>query len=706
MTRAFTAAVALVMSVLLITSVPVGTVGAVDSGTLTFESQLDLGGNHQAWDKDPEEDIGAHLGVNDEVTILRFSDQTKVCRASTDAKGVQNAVAFDHEREIAYVIDEDRDAAIEKILDEGDLSCKRTDVWADFGSSCVCGPIEADPATGKVFAYNNSNITRITTDGLFEAVEEVPFGNPPDSEMQLDGRFIGLGVPDGSQRGVGLYTTDLGTVWENTSVGFHEITLQGDRLYGLNRTTDKVFAFDNTGDVRWTHEFSDPINASDIMVWDEQDRVYVMHEKPQDEANTERNNVTSFFTSNGTKAVQWLNETGDDELDGMALGQTGRSVLFGFGGAAGSGFTEFYSTDTVTAPLDVQGFVVDVNGTGISNASVELINTSTDTVTDTDTAAADGEYNFSNVEFGEYRVRANAQNFAPNATENFTVDQDITDKNVTLRKPRLFGTVTEEGTADPIEGATVTVFNNSSKTEKLASDTTDEEGEYGIGVRDGDHFAQANAPGFLASSRNITVNGSTEENFILTPNPRELELRLHRFIPPGEDKGYTVFYRNASGEFDVSDHPNTSVVSNNTSVVVINESTNRAFGLPGVNDTTEVTATFVNVSGSSFNDTVNVTVAQLTVENLPILPPSFRVSAAALDGNIQWLFMAIIIAIVVRMFSENAYMTTASYVAVVGFGWGMAGVETGIFALTVLYGLFALLVLTQLPSSGSGDSLR
>jgi hypothetical protein len=67
----------------------------------------------------------------------------------------------------------------------------------------------------------------------------------------------------------------------------------------------------------------------------------------------------------------------------------------------------------------VLGFVHDISGAAIPNAQVTLVNMATN-VEVTVKADAQGQFTFTSVRIGEYRVKASAQGFSDAQTEPFT----------------------------------------------------------------------------------------------------------------------------------------------------------------------------------------------------------------------------------------------------------------------------------------------
>jgi hypothetical protein len=95
----------------------------------------------------------------------------------------------------------------------------------------------------------------------------------------------------------------------------------------------------------------------------------------------------------------------------------------------------------------VLGFVHDSSGAAISSAKVTLVNIATG-VESTVTADTQGQYQFTSVRIGEYRVRSSAAGFAESTTEAFTVEVNARQRvDVTLKPGSATETVTVTGSA-------------------------------------------------------------------------------------------------------------------------------------------------------------------------------------------------------------------------------------------------------------------
>src|ERR1017187_2781728 len=95
----------------------------------------------------------------------------------------------------------------------------------------------------------------------------------------------------------------------------------------------------------------------------------------------------------------------------------------------------------------VLGFVHDSSGAAIPNAKVTLVNMATN-VEVTVTADAQGEFTFTSVRIGQYRVNAEATGFSAAQTESFSAEVNARQRvDVTLKPGSATETVAVTGAA-------------------------------------------------------------------------------------------------------------------------------------------------------------------------------------------------------------------------------------------------------------------
>lgn len=243
------------------------------------------------------------------------------------------------------------------------------------------------------------------------------------------------------------------------------------------------------------------------------------------------------------------------------------------------------------------------------------------------------------------------------------------------------GRVTDQN-GDPIDGATVTFRNVSTDSETTTQ--TGSDGSFTTAVESGRYELSISADGYQTLTDTRDVEGGDElGTFQLSP--QQFDLQFKRFVEPGESTPYTVEYTDPNGTVvDVT--ANVSINSSNTSIATIDTDAEEIVGEDGVNGTSEITANYT-VNNETYTDTRTVTVATKTVDNLEIIPGTWRFSAFLDDITIQVLLVAIGAAIVAtRAASSWAGLGAMELVLIIG--WFADWVPIGIAMLGLFTALF------------------
>ncbi len=172
----------------------------------------------------------------------------------------------------------------------------------------------------------------------------------------------------------------------------------------------------------------------------------------------------------------------------------------------------------VSDPGEDVTVTVEVVETG-DNTTVTLAgssNTTTYTIPDVDVNVDSGYTVTASSDSGNYDAPANAT--------NVTVDVGATTTGVdfgfTRQTGSLDGTVTNNNTGDPIDGAVVEVFGFGAGGPLVANTTTDVNGAYDVqSLPVGDHLVRVSVDGSVAANRTVTVssNVTTTADFALNP---------------------------------------------------------------------------------------------------------------------------------------------------------------------------------------------
>lgn len=196
-------------------------------------------------------------------------------------------------------------------------------------------------------------------------------------------------------------------------------------------------------------------------------------------------------------------------------------------------------------------------------------------------------------------------------------------------------------------------------------------GEFGLDTGTGD----TNVREAWLDQIEITGQESVAENLTIETS----SLLLH-----GESQPYEVKLEENNETRDVTDEA--TVTSQNTSVIVVNESSNRleATDNEAVAQRVTIQAEHDNVTGAAFKE---VTVATVDVENLEVLPPVYRIGAFLGDWTI-FLLIVTTGAGIIGTRGASAFMGLSMAEMVLVIGWFGGYISTGLAMTSVFAALF------------------
>jgi hypothetical protein len=240
------------------------------------------------------------------------------------------------------------------------------------------------------------------------------------------------------------------------------------------------------------------------------------------------NYMTYEYTSGVTQGADWYYAFGSRQ-DYMVYYQNCREITIELS------ITKLLSTDQLNAywnynfqsllnfvkpaALGFNGTVKDANGNPI-NAKIEIVGFDKDN-TWVFTDPANGDY-YRPIKPGTYNVTYSAWGYI-SQTHTITVNDYNTSvvKNVVLAQApqiTLTGTVTVQGTGNPISGVSISVLNT-----PISSVTTDATGNYTINnVPENTYDVKATKSGFTTQTKNLNLNSSnTVANFSMVISTAE-----------------------------------------------------------------------------------------------------------------------------------------------------------------------------------------
>lgn len=193
----------------------------------------------------------------------------------------------------------------------------------------------------------------------------------------------------------------------------------------------------------------------------------------------------------------------------------------------------------------------------------------------------------------------------------------------------LSGDVTDRND-NAIENATVTARQNGTVIDET---TTNKAGEYQMMLPSGQYNVTANKTDYHPKTHTVTISDTNEsQSFVLVEKDKNLVIDTSQFLQHGEKREYTIYYyeRNKNTteleRFDVTADAN--VTSNNTKAITVDATNHElvATANESINAKVLITAEYQR-DNETFTAEQNVTVANLTLDNIKILPGPYRISA-------------------------------------------------------------------------------
>ncbi len=321
-------------------------------------------------------------------------------------------------------------------------------------------------------------------------------------------------------------------------------------------------------------------------------------------------------------------------------------------------------------------------------------------------------WNVNDTEPSDYQVQINASEevpgFDPNVESQFRIASFGTGMEIYVDRYTVYGntgvgdnlegTVTNKTDGTGLEGATVSVY-NSSTGNLTTSATTASDGTYSAWIPDnGTYDIEATKTNYT-TDRNDSVyleTGVVEtQDFALQPSQQSsgldgpLFLDVRNYLKHGEDTSYTVTFNssNATGRIDVT--ANATLNSSDTAVATVDESnaTVIATSDTSVNDVTTLTAQYEDSDGILHTVEKNLTVANLTVDNIGILPLAQKFAASINDRTLQVIIISTAAGTAGTMLA-TPFAGVAVYMIMMSGAFFGGFISAGIMIVSILIGLF------------------
>lgn len=258
-----------------------------------------------------------------------------------------------------------------------------------------------------------------------------------------------------------------------------------------------------------------------------------------------------------------------------------------------------------------------------------------------------------------------------------------------------------------IQNATIT--NNQS----AVAAESDASGAYEFTLPNGTYKLNASKSGFTPHVVTAVINGSDiTVDFRLLEDNLRFNLITQNYMPHGSEQPYKVEYVKVTDNGKLVSQfvtDQTNITSGNTSIVTVNQSRNILIATDNrsINARVDITATFTD-DNQTFTDIETITVANLTIDNIDIMPGTQFFNAfmsTGAEGNsfgmgsdIQWLFLVIILGATVGLVSKNEWAGLGSMNMALIIFWIMGNISVGITISGVLFSIAMSLVLLDIPS--------
>ena len=219
---------------------------------------------------------------------------------------------------------------------------------------------------------------------------------------------------------------------------------------------------------------------------------------------TSSNIIDVIDPNDGSLSAQY--DVGTDGVDvvHIATGSDESAVTF-YTYEAGSTQSIHKYTTTESLSSTVSGTVTDSSGNQISQADIQITDTSDGSTVFSGTTDASGQWS-TELSDGDYEVTAKKTGYEPN-TKTFTVSGSSVSISQTLATDTysVSGYILD-GTGNPVDGATITVSNN---TDTVTTATAGSNGYYSTNLANGSYSLEASSSGYKNGSITATVDGAS-----------------------------------------------------------------------------------------------------------------------------------------------------------------------------------------------------
>lgn len=258
-----------------------------------------------------------------------------------------------------------------------------------------------------------------------------------------------------------------------------------------------------------------------------------------------------------------------------------------------------------------------------------------------------------------------------------TIYQYTTDTN-SLSEQSVSGYIFDDETNEPLPNASIEADYNGSI---IATAESGSDGSYSFSAINRTYNVTTTHPDYIRNESNLTINGTVENyNISLIPKASVFDFSVTNYLNHGDTAEYRT-YLSGQGLYRQNITENTTVTSANSNIISVNENSYEitATSNESIAETVQLTAEYTNENNETFAATKNVTVANVSLENIEILPPTQRIPAligtspgGSSDnpgaGYFQLLFVALVIgAGVARVTNPYGGLVTTEFIMILAW---------------------------------------
>ncbi|MGM7702003.1 carboxypeptidase regulatory-like domain-containing protein [Pseudalkalibacillus sp. Hm43] len=214
---------------------------------------------------------------------------------------------------------------------------------------------------------------------------------------------------------------------------------------------------------------------------------------------------------------------GDYVFDGLAPGNyTVTAIAEGFQSSSTGAIVQSNETTVVNQSLVSNPGSISGSVTPVEDGTIITLSTSEGIPISSTIANSNGDFQFNNLQPGQYIVTATAPNYQTSSTGATVISDQVTSVSLTIQpNPAEVGGTITDTSGNPVTNATIQILDDNGTV--LQSGGTDQNGQYAIGnLPPGSFTIVVNAQDYSSATDGVTLEAGqivTDANFVLVPDP-------------------------------------------------------------------------------------------------------------------------------------------------------------------------------------------